>query len=310
MGGSVPGVDLSKSGSRVVVAGATGYLGRYVVREFAQRGYRVRALTRSEEKLAESGPFGAPAVADFVDEAFVGEVTKPETLAGLFDGADVGFSSVGISRQRDGLSFEQVDHQANRNLIELACAAKVQKFVYVSLWGQDEIADLEIVRAHEKVVDALAKSGLAHTVIRPSGYFSDMGVLLDMAVRGRSFLVGDGTNRFNPIYGADLAEVCVDGVLDERREIGAGGPDVMTQREAAELAFEVAGTPPKIVSIPMWLARGGVRLIGLLNRQFGDLADFIVTAGEIDGVAPTVGKTTLRSYFEHLLEERKGGSSS
>jgi uncharacterized protein YbjT (DUF2867 family) len=284
----------------VLVAGSTGYLGKFAVQAFHERGYRVRALTRSEARLAEPGPFTAPPVDALVDEVFVGEVTKPETLAGLMDGVDVVFSSVGISRQRDGLSFEQVDHQANRLLIDLAKQAGVQKFVYVSLWGQEEIRHLEIVRAHEKVVEALAESGLPHCVVRPSGYFSDMGVLLDMAKRGRSFLVGAGVNRFNPIHGADLAQVCVDAMESELPEIGAGGPDTMTQREAAELAFDVLGKPAKIVVLPMWLMRGLVKGVGLLNAQFGDLFEFIVTAGEIDGVAPSVGKTTLRSYFEEL----------
>lgn len=284
----------------VLVAGATGYLGKYVVRAFKNRGYRVRALTRDASRLAAPGPFTAPGVDEFVDETFVGEVMQPDSLAGLMDGIDLVFSSIAISRQRDGLTFEEVDHQANRRLIEMAKAAGVEKFVYVSLWGHEEIAHLEIVRAHEKVVAALADSGLPHTIVRPSGYFSDMGVLLDMAKRGRSFLVGEGTNRFNPIHGADLAEVCVDAMESDRAEIGAGGPDVFTQREAAELAFDVIGKPPKVTILPMWLMRGGVRFIGMLNQQFGDLFEFIVTAGEIDGVAPTVGTTTLRAYFEGL----------
>jgi uncharacterized protein YbjT (DUF2867 family) len=288
----------------VLVAGSTGYLGRYAVRAFTQRGYAVRALTRSEERLGQTGPFGAPAVLDDVDEVFVGEATKPETLDGLMDGVDFVFSSIGISRQRDGLTFEQVDHQANRLLVDLARQAGVAKFVYVSLWGQDEIRHLEIVRAHEKVVAALQESGLDHCVVRPSGYFSDMGVLLDMAQRGRSFLVGAGENQFNTIHGADLAEVCVDALASDAAEIGAGGPETMTQREAAELAFDVVGRPARIVVLPMWLMRGGVRLIGMLNTQFGDLFEFIVTAGEIDGVAPSVGKTTLRSYFEELAAAR------
>ena len=48
-------------------------------------------------------------------------------------------------------------------------------------------------------VDELAQA------VRPSGYFSDMGAVLDMARRGRVLLVGDGHNRFNPIHGRDLA---------------------------------------------------------------------------------------------------------
>lgn len=131
-----------------------------------------------------------------------------------------------------------------------------------------------------------------------------MGVLLDMARRGVSLLVGTGANRFNPIHGVDLAEVCVDAMGSDAAEIGAGGPDTMTQRQAAELAFEVLGRTPRTIVLPMRLMRGGARLIGRLNQQFGDLFEFIVTAGESDGVAPSVGKTTLRSYFEELATDR------
>jgi uncharacterized protein YbjT (DUF2867 family) len=287
---------------RVLVAGATGYLGKFAVKAFKERGYYVRALTRSEERLAEPGPFTAPAISkDDVDEIFVGELTRPETLSGLMDDIDLVFSSVGISRQRDGLTFQQVDYQCNKDLIDLCQASGVQRFVYVSMQGAENIMQLAITQAHEKVVAALKDSGMEYRIVRPCGYFSDMGVLLDMAKKGRAYMVGDGSNKMSPIHGRDLAEVCVDTAEGDELEVEAGGPDVMTQREAAELAFEVVGKPAKITVIPMWLARGLVKLIGLLSTQFGDLADFIVTAGEIDGVGPPRGKTSLRSYFEALL---------
>jgi len=53
----------------------------------------------------------------------------------------------------------------------------------------------------------------------------------------------------------------------------------------------------------MWLARGLVKFISLLSKQFGDLAEFIVVAGEIDGIGPKKGTMTLRSYFE-LLQQK------
>jgi uncharacterized protein YbjT (DUF2867 family) len=97
---------------RVLIAGATGYLGKFAVQAFKERGYHVRVLTRGEKRLSEPGPFTAPALSeDDVDEIFVGEITKPETLSALMDGIDLVFSSVGISRQRDRLTFEQVDYQ-------------------------------------------------------------------------------------------------------------------------------------------------------------------------------------------------------
>jgi uncharacterized protein YbjT (DUF2867 family) len=286
---------------RVLIAGATGYLGRFAVQAFKERGYRVRALTRSEKRLSQPGAFFAPAISkDDADEVFVGEVSKPETLSGLMDGIDLVFSSVGISRQRDGLTFEQVDYQCNKNLIDLCRSSDVERFVYVSMQGAENIMHLAITQAHEKVVAALADFGMEYRIVRPCGYFSDMGAVLDMARRGRAFLIGDGSNKMNPIHGRDLAQVCVDTAEGDALEVEAGGPDIMTQREAVELAFEVVGKPEKVTVIPMWLARGIVRVIGLLSTQFGDLADFIVTAGEIDGVGPKRGTTSLRSYFEAL----------
>ncbi|MFT4976083.1 MAG: hypothetical protein ACI8S6_001978 [Myxococcota bacterium] len=287
---------------RVLVAGATGYLGRFVVQAFKEQGHHVRVLTRAEGRLAEPGPFTAPALtkSDY-DEVFVGQVTQPETLKGLMDSIDVVFSCVGISRQRDGLTFEQVDYQANRSLIELSKAAGVRRFVYVSMQGAEHIEHLAITQAHEKVVAALKGSGLEYRIVRPCGYFSDMGALYDMARSGRVYLVGEGNNRMNPIHGRDLARICVETASGDALEVVAGGPDVMTQREAAELAFEVVGKPAKITVVPIWLARLLMWGIGLFSRQYRDLADFIITAGEIDGVGPTVGTTTLRSYFEFLL---------
>jgi uncharacterized protein YbjT (DUF2867 family) len=286
---------------RVLVAGATGYLGKFAVQAFKERGYHVRVLTRSEERLSEPGPFTAPALSkDDFDEVFVGEITKPETLAGVMDGIDLVFSSIGISRQRDMLTFEQVDYQCNQNLIDLCRSSGVERFVYVSMQGAENIMQLAITQAHEKVVAALEDSGMEYRIVRPCGYFSDMGALFDMAKRGRAYMIGDGSNKMNPIHGRDLARVCVETAEGDQLEVEAGGPDVMTQREAVQLAFEVVGKPEKVTVVPMWLARGIVKFIGLLSTQFGDLAEFIVTAGEIDGVGPKRGKTSLRSYFEAL----------
>ena len=288
-------------GKNVMVAGATGYLGKFAVKAFKQAGYRVRVLTRSKERLYEAGPFTAPAlVEDDIDEVFVGEVTKPETLDGLLDNIDLVFSCVGISRQRDGLTFEQVDYQCNKNLIDLCESAGVSRFTYVSLQGADNIMDLAIVRAHEKVVAALQQASMEYRVVRPCGYFSDMGVLYDMARKGRVYLVGDGLNKMSPVHGQDLAQACVEISEGSELEVEVGGPQTMTQREAAELAFDVAGNPVKLTVIPMWLARGLVKVIALMSTQFGDLAEFIVTAGEIDGVGPPRGSMTLRSYFEEM----------
>ena len=100
-----------------MVAGLTGYLGRYVVQEFKRQGHWIRALARNPERLAEPGPFLAPAVREYIDDLFVGEVTKPQTPAGLCDGIEVVFSSVGMTRQKDKLTFHTVHCRPRQDVV-------------------------------------------------------------------------------------------------------------------------------------------------------------------------------------------------
>ena len=105
---------------------------------------------------------------------FSGQVTRPETLRSVCDGIDVVFSSIGITRQRDGLTFHDVDYLGNLSLLRLALEAGVSRFLYVSVFNAHEHEDLAIVRAHEEFVRDLHQAPMESAVIRPTGYFSDM----------------------------------------------------------------------------------------------------------------------------------------
>ena len=285
---------------KVLVAGATGYLGKYIVQEFHRKGYWVRALTRNEKKLAKVGQFGEPPVKDFIDEVFKGEVTNPETLTGLCEDIDIVFSSIGLTRQKDGLSFEDVDYQGNKNVLDQALKEGVQQFIYVSVLNAQLMESLAIVKAHEDFVRLIKASCMPYTIIRPTGYFSDISEYFKMAKSGRIYLIGHGDNRLNPIHGADLAKLCVNAVNRMNDEIPAGGPSIFTQREIAELAFSLLGKPPKISTIPLGLAKVTTGLMRPFSRHNADLFEFFVNGAEHDMVAPQYGTLTLRAYFQSL----------
>jgi uncharacterized protein YbjT (DUF2867 family) len=280
-------------GKRVLVAGSTGYLGGFVCRELRARGHFVRALARSPEKLAP--------IRDSLDEIVEAEVTRPETLERVCNGIDVVFSSVGITRQKDGLTFRDVDYQGNKNLLDSALLSGVRKFVYVSALNGRQLRHLAIIDAHEAFVDQLEASGLDYTVVRPTGYFSDMSEVLEMARRGRVWLIGSGKNGVNPIHGADLAVVCADAIESGDTEIAVGGPQVMSWREVAELAFEVLDRPAKVTCVPQWVMWPIVRLLGLFNRHRGELLAFFVTMATTDVVAPPTGNRTLERHYEKAM---------
>ena len=281
---------------RILVAGATGYLGGFVVGELKRRGYVVRALGRSRAKLHR--------LQEAPDECVEAEVTRPETLDGVCREVDVVFSSVGITRQRDGLTFRDVDYQGNLNLFQAALREGVKRFIYVSAFNGARLRHLDIAAAHEDFVDELKASGMDYTVIRPTGYFSDMGEILDMARRGSAWLIGSGRNRVNPIHGADLAEVCADAIEGGETEIDVGGPEVVTWNEAAELAFAALGRPPRIRHFPPWLMWSVVRVVRLFSRHQGELLAFFATMATTDVVAPSTGVHRLGDYYRAIAGER------
>jgi uncharacterized protein YbjT (DUF2867 family) len=277
---------------RVLIAGATGYLGNFVAQELKSRDYFVRAVARSPEKLHH--------LQGSLEEIVAGEVTRPETLEHVCDRIDVVFSSIGITKQKDGLTFRDVDYQGNKNLLEAALRAGVRKFVYVSVFNGPKLRHLDIVAAHEDFVDELKASGIDYSVLRPTGYFSDMGGFFEMARNGRVYLIGSGHNRVNPIHGADLAVRCVDAIEGSQREIDVGGPEIMTWREVAELAFAIQARPPKVTRIPAWLMGSVVRLVRLFNRHQGELLAFFTTMATIDVVGPATGSHSLEEHFRKL----------
>lgn len=274
---------------RILVAGATGYLGGFAAQEFKKRGHFVRVLARSRGKLEH--------ISGSIDEIIEGEVTRPETLETVCDGIDVVFSSVGITKQKDGLTFKDVDYQGNRNLMDEGLRAGVKKFIYVSVFNGPNLLHLDIVKAHEDFVQDLTASGMDYAIIRPTGYFSDMGEFLKMAEKGRVYLIGKGDNRSNPIHGADLAAACVDAMEGGNCEIDIGGPEVLTYREAAERAFGALGKPARISSIPVGVMKMIIALTRIFSRHQAELLAFFTTMMTSDMVAPVTGSRTLLSHF-------------
>jgi len=275
---------------KALVGGATGYLGRYLIKELKKQGYWVRALARKAGKLDD--------LREYTDEVFEGEVTQPDTLTDICQGIDVVISSIGITRQKDGLTYMDVDYQGNRNLLALSLNSKVSKFIYVSVINAHLVRYLKIIQAKERFVDELQASEINFSIIRPTGFFSDMLEFYQMAQKGRVYLFGKGDNVINPIHGADLAEVCVNSITSDEKEINVGGPTELTFRQIAELAFKVQNKEVKISSLPLWLIHIIIPLLRIFtsSKTYGPL-EFLMTAMTMDGVGDSYGKESLEDFF-------------
>ena len=225
-------------------------------------------------------------------------MTDPDSLDGLCGGIDVVFSSVGITRQKDGLTYKDVDYQGNRNLLTIAEESRVSKFVYVHVLNAEKLQHIAMIQAKQAFVDELKQSALETTVICPTGFFSDMEEFLSMARSGRVYLFGNGSNRINPIHGADLAEVCVDALESPKSQIDVGGPEIFTYREIAELAFDVLAKPKKITCLPKKLivaAIGAFRWLAPV-KTYGPV-QFLTAVMTMDVVGEPFGERRLLDHF-------------
>ena len=282
---------------KILVAGASGHLGRYVTKELDERGHWIRALVRDAAH--------ARSIEHAIDDTFFGDVTKPETLRGACDGIELVFSSVGaplsLALTEGRVSYQDIDHLGNKNLLDVAARAGVQKFVYVSVFGAHQLKGLEYVRAHESFVGDLERSGITHAVVRPTGFFSSLAEILQMARRGVVMSIGAEDKKTNPIHEEDLAAVCVDALESGKRgDIPVGGPETYTRREIAELAFAALGKKPRLVKAPVWMVQMMLQPVRLMDKRLYALLEFLLAVTQMDLVAPAVGTRRLETFFREL----------
>lgn len=284
----------------VLVAGATGYLGRFVVAELHRRGYKVRAITRSRERAVSPGPWDSPSLDGLVDDWAVGEVTNPAFIADVAEGADDVISALGVTKQK--ANPWDIDYQANLAVLRSAEKHGVKHFCFVNVIGGDQ-CPAQLTRAKTAFARELTASRISSQIINPPGYFSDMTQILQMAKKGRVFLFRPET-RINPIHGADLAKFCIDRLTDgEEGTWNVGGPEVFTWKGLAECAFQALNRPAKIATMSPAILSPLIGALGLFNRRRADTLRFISWNMLHDCIGEPFGTYRLLDFYKDLVQK-------
>ena len=273
----------------VLIAGATGSVGSEALRIAKDRGYRVTALARNAQRLR-----------DIADRSIAFDATQgiPELA-----GHDVVISALGAPiafAHKDRRGFRNVDFAGNLNLLKAARRAGVSRFIYVSVHIEIGYAGTAYVLAHEEFVNALQASGMPYTIIRPTGIFTAFHDFIPMARRGMMIVLGNGSARTNPVHQADVAQACVDSINAGPAELNLGGPDTLTRRAIAELAFNAVGRRPRIVNLPPSLMEFGGYVAKIANPRLGEMLEFVSRVATVDCIAPALGSQHLSDYFQTL----------
>ncbi|MEO8662857.1 MAG: SDR family oxidoreductase [Bryobacteraceae bacterium] len=281
--------------AKVLLAGATGNLGRHVLRQLGVHGHYVRALVRRETQAAD--------LRGFAQEIVFADLTQADTLSACCHDIDTVISAAGASVDINTSSrqtFREIDFEGNRNLLEEAIRGQIRKFVYVSALTSTETAHTAYLRAKEDFAALVMKSGLDYQILRPTGFFSAFAFLAGMA-RERSLpLIGEGTAKTNPIDDEEVATACVEAIQSEIRELALGGPDILTRKEILDLVFHAIGREPRYQRIPAVVVKVAGAAMGLFNPRKRDLTEFYLAVGAHDCIAPPYGRRRLADYFGAL----------
>lgn len=276
---------------KVLVAGATGAVGRHAVQLLLAAGHSVRALSRKPVRPAPTASY----------EVLGADLTRPETLAGVCAGIDAVIACAGASRQLDTLTqrsgFLTVDLQGNRHLLAEARRAGAARLVYVSLAGAAALLGTEYAEAHERFAEELAASGIPFAVVRPTECFQAFAVYGRMARAGIVPFIGSGLSRTNPIHEAEVARACVEALARPEESRMIGGPETFTRHRLAEMAFDAIGQPPRLLSVPPALLRAAVFLGKPFHPRLSAALDFGLWASQVDLVAPAYGTRRLGDYL-------------
>jgi NADH dehydrogenase len=236
----------------VAIVGATGFVGRHVVRHLESRGHRIRAVSRRGRRLPEWGSTVTAHPAD---------VVSGEGLDEALRGAEAVVHLAAIPRESRGRSFDAVNVNGMARTLAAARAAGVRRVVHLSVLGAAEDPRLRYLHSKWRGEELVRSSGLEWVILRPSllfgegdGFFNLVKLTLTWWSPGVVAIPGDGSARFQPLSVDDLALAVERSLVDGERAgvtYEIGGPEYLTYRQIVERVMAVTGKRRVKLNLPI-----------------------------------------------------------
>jgi divinyl chlorophyllide a 8-vinyl-reductase len=331
------GTDVShlkvKPKKRVFVAGATGYIGKFVVRELVARGYDVVSFVR--ERSGIGGAKGADETRRELNgsEVRFGDVCSLDSVVqrGIMgEHFDVVVSCL-TSRNGGIKDSWNIDYKATRNTLDAGKAAGAAHFVLLSAICVQK-PSLAFQKAKLQFEKELKESGLVYSIVRPTAFFKSLAGQVESVKKGKPYVMfGRGRlTACKPISERDLASFMVDCLENpdmQNRILPVGGPGkAISAIEQGELLFELLDREPKFRNMPIRMFDIIIPVLSVLAKLFPGLEDKAEFArigkyycsesmlvlnpetGKYDeNITPSYGQDTLRDFYRTVLKEGLAG---
>jgi uncharacterized protein YbjT (DUF2867 family) len=242
---------------KILVIGASGFVGRHIVEGLLADGYAVRCLSRDPARVENLARLGC--------EIVKGDMSDLASMQQALDSVSAVYVSINTivpqPGNKAGLRFMEVEKAGLQNIVTACKQHGVRRLIYVTSLGIGPESTIEWTRERWKIQQSLLKSGLDVTVIQPGMICGaggrGFGMVTSQARRSYAVTLGGGRHKMRSIALGDLIYYLV-GVLKEPRAYGqcydVGCDDTFTIREMIDIAADVFGRrPPRKISIPLGL---------------------------------------------------------
>ena len=269
----------------VTVFGASGFLGRYVIRALTARGWRVRAAVRNPHTSHELKVIGDVGQVQLMQA----NVRFPQSVIRAVDGADAVINLVGALFESGRQTFDALHVGAPDIIAEACAAAGIQNLAHVSAIGANAESDCEYSRTKAEGEAALRQHVSTADILRPSIIFGTEDEFFNRFAALTSFapalpLIGGGKTKLQPVFVEDVANAVAisvtRGTTGQTYELG--GPQSYTFKALMEFTLDTIGKKRLLAPLP-WFA-----------------ANMMGFCGELSGALPFVKPFLTRDQVENL----------
>jgi NADH dehydrogenase len=242
---------------KILLTGATGFIGKALTRHLSETDYQVRVLIHPSNSSPDL-PKGIPV------EATVSGLNDIRGLRSALVGVDIVYhlaSQESLGARGDLL---ETDIKGTRNLVQAAQESGVKRFIYLSHLGADRASAYPVMTAKAIAEDSIIKSSLDYTILRagivygPQDRFTTQLAKIIQTIPLVFPIPDQGDALLQPLWIEDLANILLwtlDNPKTERELFEIGGPEQLSFRDIVLTVLNVMGMKRTIISVSTPLIR-------------------------------------------------------